>query len=103
MSKDSEKEAQHPDVGMRMAWHLEHTGLTQAEYAKSINAGRSALANWVTGLQRPSVNAVMAMHDRYGITPDFVYLGDASRLPEHLNVAWMEFQAKQNAFGKSDD
>jgi len=80
--------APYPDVAERVRWHREFTGLNQANYAETIGAKRSQLSNWELGLKRPSIDVALSMNDRYGLTLDFLYLGDDSRLPKHLFDAW---------------
>jgi len=80
--------APYPDVAERIRWHRRLTALSQAEYANQIGAKRSQLSNWESGLQRPSIDFALRLRERYGLTTDFIYVGDDARLPTALLEAW---------------
>lgn len=85
----------HAAVGERIAWHRKcRLGMSQEEYAASIGASRSQVANWEKGINRPAVEYALRLDDRYGLDLNFIYKGDDARLPQALLDAWREYRAK---------
>lgn len=78
------------DIGDRLRWHREMLGLEQAEYVAPLPAvKRSAYSNWEVGSSRLSLNGALALSDVYGLSLDFLYLGNADTLPMALRNAWL--------------
>ena len=79
------------DIAARLRWHREEVvGLTQAEYAESINVKRSAYSLWDGGFQRLSLDGALAIRKKYGLSLDFLYEGIDDALPMTLRNAWRE-------------
>lgn len=92
MSKYDNTDRARPflDVAERIQWHRQIVGLTQKQYAQSILTKRSAFSLWEAGTHRLSLNGALAIHHKYGLTLDFLYLGDSDALPMTLRNAWLK-------------
>lgn len=77
-------------IGGRLRWHRELTGLSQKDYAQTINAKRAVYSMWESGSARVSIDAAIIIEDRHGLTLDFLYLGRDATLPLALRMAWKE-------------
>lgn len=64
-------------------------GTDQKEYAGHAKLRRSQLSNWETGLQRISIDGAVALKRAYGLSLDFVYLGEDDALPMTLRREWV--------------
>ncbi len=85
---DHDKPRPFSDIAARIKWHRSLSGMLQNEYAESIGAKRSALSLWEAGTHRLSLDGALALKNRYGLTLDFLYLGDDGSLPMTLRQAW---------------
>lgn len=59
-------------------------GMTQRAFALNAGLTPPAYNNWKKGLSRPDLDAAFMLCDAYGLTIEWVYEGDASRLPAQL-------------------
>ena len=73
-------------IALRMRLSRKGLGLTQVEFAERAGLRGNAVANYETGTNRPSLEAVAALRDTYGMTSDWIYFGDPSSLPYDLAV-----------------
>lgn len=78
------------DIAERLRWHVALEGGDQEEYAKRAGLKRQQVSNWLTGKGRVSVDGALALHKTYGLSLDWIYLGDAETLPRTLRQAWYE-------------
>lgn len=80
------------DIAARLKWHREIIeGLTQAEYSAAFGLQRAAYSQWEAGLQRLSLNGALALHQRFGLSLDWLFLGDDGALPLTLRKAWRDY------------
>ena len=56
----------------------------QGAFADALGITRTAYNSWETGAQRPGLTAAVRVVDLFGVTLDFIYLGDLHGLPENL-------------------
>lgn len=75
------------EIAARIRWHRKLENLSQADYAKSINAKRSQVSNWETGEQRISIDGAIELRKTYGLSLDFIYEGIEDALPMTLRAA----------------
>lgn len=68
------------NVGRRLALLREFQGLSQGDFAASINASPSQLSNWEKGRQRLSLEGAMRVNKVYGTSLDFLFLDRRSEL-----------------------
>jgi DNA-binding XRE family transcriptional regulator len=77
------------DIADRLKWHRESVVMmTQDDYARSINAKRSALSLWEAGTHRLSLDGALALRQKYKLPLDFMYEGSDDALPMTLRNAW---------------
>lgn len=78
------------DIGARLRWHRELLGRDQADYVAPLKTTkRTAYSNWEVGASRLSLNGALEICDEYGLSLDFLYLGNADTLPMALRNAWL--------------
>jgi transcriptional regulator with XRE-family HTH domain len=58
--------------------------ISQTEFAESIGIGPSAYNQFETGARRITVDASIALRDKYQVTLDYIYLGDMDGLSYRL-------------------
>lgn len=78
----------YKDIGARLLWHRESLDLQQKDYAALIGAKRSIYSLWESGSNRITVDYALKLRDRYGLSLDFIYAGNADALPTSLRNAW---------------
>lgn len=88
------------DIALRLRWHRELMGMTQADYAAQIKLKRARYSLWETGDHRLSLDGALALRKRWGLSLDFMYEGIDDALPMTLRNAWRERPAV-NASKKS--
>ena len=57
---------------------------SQIEFAAMAGISPQALNNYERGRSRPSLEIALALCDRFGLTLDWIYRGDAGGLPHRL-------------------
>lgn len=83
------------EIGERLKWHralMEENDpgqFIQEKYAARAKLKRSQLNNWESGLYRISIDGALALSKTYGLTLDFIYLGNSESLPMTLRQAWL--------------
>ena len=79
------------DIGDRLRWHRESIeAMTQRDYAEALGMKRPRYSLWESGIQRLSIDGALALKSRYGLSLDFLYLGDAAALDMTLRQAWRD-------------
>lgn len=89
--------AEHPfsEIGERIRWHRrDFEDLSQDAYALKAGLKRPQLANWETGQFRLSLDGALALRETYGLSLDFIYIGNSDALPATIRRAWMERERK---------
>jgi transcriptional regulator with XRE-family HTH domain len=84
MSKPRRPSDQMMAVGQRLRVTREALGMTQAELAAELNISASAITNWEAGIRLADVLAMGRLVERFGVTLDWIYLGDMSGLRHSL-------------------
>lgn len=67
-------------VATRLALGFE----SQMEFAAAANISPQALNNYERGRSRPALEIALALCNRFGLTLDWIYRGDAGGLPHRL-------------------
>lgn len=83
-NKDPREVQFNEDLAMRLKLAVEAIGLPKGEIAASINVGESRFSNWLGNHNRPDWFAIHKFCRRYGVTADWLVLGEISRLPRDL-------------------
>lgn len=71
-------------VAERLELLRELIGMRQNEFASRAGIGANAWNNYVHCRSRISVDAAIKLVITYGVTLDFIFLGDASNMPYRL-------------------
>lgn len=71
-------------IGARLKAFRSHLGLTQTETARLIGISPERWNNWERGERRISLGIARQLHERYGLSLDFIYLGRLEALPQTL-------------------
>jgi DNA-binding XRE family transcriptional regulator len=71
-------------IGHRLKLVRNALGLTQEQIAESIASPQGTWGQYEAGMRKPSVAVASRLYDRYRISLDYIYLGDASNLPFDL-------------------
>ena len=74
-----------PEVGKRIRrLRLAMGFANQAAFAEIIGATRSELASWETGVRRPSIAKAEPMVAKFGVTLDWLFLGETRHLTHEM-------------------
>lgn len=73
-----------PEIGARLRKLRKTLGLTQTDLAEKLGITQSAWTQYETGARKISVEVAAVVSRRYGVTLDWIYLGDPSGLPMRL-------------------
>lgn len=65
--------------------------LSQAAFVKPARLQPTAYANWKKGIGRPDLDSAFALADAHGLTIEWIYEGDAGRLPGRIVEAIREY------------
>src|SRR5262245_46331527 len=75
-------------IGERLRITREALGRTQADFARRAKLSASAYNQYEKGRMRPAIDAAISLCEVYGITLDWIYLGDNSNIrPRDLREA----------------
>jgi transcriptional regulator with XRE-family HTH domain len=73
-----------------IATRLRHTreaiGVNQTEFARRVNLKQSRYNQYESGARPLTIDAAHKICDEYGLTLDWLFRGDRSRLPHHLAI-----------------
>ncbi|MCA8927265.1 MAG: helix-turn-helix transcriptional regulator [Alphaproteobacteria bacterium] len=75
-------------VAARLEWVRRYFGLTQKEFAQSIEVLPTTYSNWRRCSQNLSLDGAKRIRQRYGISLDFLFFGEAHNLPAQIRAAW---------------
>jgi transcriptional regulator with XRE-family HTH domain len=80
-----------------IATRLRHTrqafGVNQREFANRVNLKPNRYSQYETGARPLTIEAAHRICDEYGVTLDWLYRGDRSRLPHHLAIEIARIEA----------
>jgi transcriptional regulator with XRE-family HTH domain len=71
-------------IGERLAYVRKAKQMSQAKFAKEIGSSQGALGQYEVGMRRPAIEIGLRIRDRFGVSLDFLYAGDISKLPFDL-------------------
>ena len=74
-------------IGRRLELTRRAIGLTQLDFARRAGLASNSYNQYENGVNRPQIDAALAIVDAYGITLDWIYLGDPSGLRYELGEA----------------
>lgn len=68
-------------IARRLELTREALGLRPAQFADGAGVGRNTYSQWAKGRGRPQIDEAIKLCETYGITLDWIYLGDPTGLP----------------------
>lgn len=71
-------------VGIRLQQSLIAIGKKPAEIARNFGVSQQRLSNYMTGARPLDIDLAMKLSARFGITLDWLYMGDMKSLPYEL-------------------
>ncbi|WP_051548139.1 helix-turn-helix domain-containing protein [Sneathiella glossodoripedis] len=74
----------YSDIGVRLRAFRGLGGMNQKQFALSLGYNPTQYTNWETGARRIPVDMAIRLVERFGLTLDYIYLGDVSALPHEL-------------------
>lgn len=74
------------DIAWRLSVTLAALDMKQAELAKECDFDPPRVNNWLKGKARPDIDAANRICDDLGLTLDWIYRGDASKLDGDLRA-----------------
>lgn len=75
-------------IAQRLEWLRHYYAMSQKEFAKSLGILPTTYNNWLRGRQGLSLYGARLIKQRYNITLDFLFFGEADNLPEEVRTAW---------------
>tara|TARA_R110000737_G_scaffold340221_1_gene362865 strand:- start:4265 stop:4558 length:294 start_codon:yes stop_codon:yes gene_type:complete len=84
-------------IAQRIRWLRMDKGLSQIEFAESINVSKTTYNNWETAKQQLSIDGAKKINATYLTSLDFLYLGRSDTLPNHLLKSWLEYDKVNNS------
>ena len=74
-------------IGARLVALRESTGLRQVDFCKRAGIAQNTWNQYERGESRPQLDFAIRLVDTFGVTLDWIYLGDSSGLPHTLALA----------------
>lgn len=78
----------YEDLAWRLKLAVEGIGRPKGEIAESIGISQQRLSNWITNQNRPDWFVLAKFCRRYGISADWVLLGDLRGMPHQTADYW---------------
>lgn len=75
-------------------------GLTQAELAYKLDYGYTAISNYESGRNQPSISDLIRLSDEFGVTIDYLVGRDGFQLRRPTNVKSLKFGQYGKLVGK---
>ena len=72
-------------VAKRLQLFRKSLGLRQVDLARELGWSQQKWGQWEKGRRIPNIPDMIELAERYGVTLDYVYRGDMSRLPEWMS------------------
>jgi transcriptional regulator with XRE-family HTH domain len=71
-------------VAKRLELFRKALGLRQVDLVRELDWSPQKWGQWEKGQRTPNIADMIELAERYGVTLDYVYRGDMSRLPEWM-------------------
>ncbi len=85
-------------VGKRLKMFRKALGVRQVDLVRELGWSQQKWGQWEHGVRNPNISDMIELAERYGVTLDYIYRGDMTRLPE-----WMEKKIREFAASDSRD
>lgn len=77
----------YADIAHRLRAVRAYHDLGSAEYAEQADVSPKSYSQWESGDFRMSIDGAIRLHDRFGVSLDFIYLGVLDALPHRMAKA----------------
>ena len=84
MPKSPNADRSFEAIAQRLVQTRQALGLKQSEFAKRAGIPINTYNQYEKAVSQPRLDYAYALHDTYGITLDWLYMGDPSGLPYRL-------------------
>lgn len=81
-------------IGRRIKAARTYLKMNQTSFGKVCGVGKGAVSNWEKGLNEPDIDSIKPLKLKYGITLDYLIMGDASTLRHDLAEALAETESR---------
>ena len=81
------------DIATRLRHTREALGVNQREFAMRAHLSQNRYNQYESGSRPLTIDAAHKICDEYGVTLDWLYRGDRSRLPHHLAIVIARIEA----------
>lgn len=71
----------YQDIADRLRMAREAEGMSQREFAEEAGLRYTQYKNWESGAYRIGLDGALELRRRYGITLEYIYIGDVDSLP----------------------
>ena len=82
-------------IATRLRQTREVLGLNQREFAMRANLKANRYSQYESGARPLTIDAAQRICDEYGVTLDWLYRGDRSRLPYHMAIDIARIEAAE--------
>jgi transcriptional regulator with XRE-family HTH domain len=73
------------EIGRRLDALHAALGVSQADVCRTIGLSSGRYSQYVSGKRKLTLEVATSLVSAYGVTLDWLFLGDASALPQHLH------------------
>lgn len=80
-------------IAARLLHTREALGLNQREFAMRANLKPNRYSQYETRVRALTIDAALRICDKYGVSLDWLYRGERSRLPYHLACTYRSWRA----------
>ena len=88
-------------VAKRLQLFRKSLGLRQVDLARELGWSQQKWGQWEKGRRIPNIPDMIELAERYGVTLDYVYRGDMSRLPEWMSKKIRELATSDPLIGSA--
>ena len=85
-------------VAKRLQLFRKSLGMRQVDLVRELGWSQQKWGQWENGKRTPNIADMIELAERYGVTLDYIYRGDMSRLPE-----WMATKIREQLASDSVD
>ncbi len=86
-------------VAKRLQLFRKSLGMRQVDLARELGWSQQKWGQWEKARRTPNIPDMIELAERYGVTLDYIYRGDMSRLPEWMAKKIRELLASESIVG----
>ncbi|MCV6576292.1 MAG: helix-turn-helix domain-containing protein [Cohaesibacter sp.] len=100
--KQKEITGRYADIALRLRAARAYFDMSQKEFAEAADVQQKSYNQWESGDFRASIQGAIKLRERYGISLDFIYVGNMDALPTKMSNALTSI-LRESASNKSND